>query len=127
MNNKVQEELDFDTETLPDRRWREHMHNLLRHTRGRGKVLLLLLLLITVLLAVMLALIISIVFTEHVRARTGARLARGQSAFDDLVSKIPGAPWADGTVGGIMAANADHGRMHYGWAKEDPVSSDDSP
>lgn len=37
---------------------------------------------------------------------------------EQLASKIPGAPWADGTVGGIMAANADHGRMHFNWAKE---------
>jgi len=62
---------------------------------------------------------------QAVRADTLALLA--ELSDDDLVSKIPGAPWADGTVGGIMAANADHGRMHYGWAKEDPVSSDDSP
>ena len=37
---------------------------------------------------------------------------------DQLESKIPGAPWADGTVGGIMAANAGHGRMHFKWAQE---------
>lgn len=37
---------------------------------------------------------------------------------EQLQSKIPGAPWADGTVGGIMAANADHGRMHFKWAQE---------
>ncbi len=37
---------------------------------------------------------------------------------DQLASKIPGTPWADGTVGGIMAANADHGRMHFKYAKE---------
>jgi hypothetical protein len=50
-----------------------------------------------------------------VRADTLALLA----SLDDeqLSSKIPGAPWADGTVGGIMAANADHGRTHFGWAK----------
>jgi hypothetical protein len=42
---------------------------------------------------------------------------------EDLASKIPGAPWSDGTVGGIMAANADHGRMHYGWAEEDSVAA----
>lgn len=50
-----------------------------------------------------------------VRAETLALLA---SLTDkQLESKIPGTPWADGTVGGIMAANADHGRMHYGWAE----------
>lgn len=37
---------------------------------------------------------------------------------EQLDSKIPGTPWADSTVGGIMAANADHGRMHFKWAKE---------
>lgn len=36
---------------------------------------------------------------------------------EQLESKIPGTPWADSTVGGIMAANADHGRMHFNWAK----------
>lgn len=41
----------------------------------------------------------------------------------DLASKIPGAPWADGTVGGIMAANADHGRMHFKWAKEGSLAA----
>jgi DinB superfamily len=37
---------------------------------------------------------------------------------EQLESKIPGAPWADGTVGGIMAANADHGRIHFKYARE---------
>ena len=56
-----------------------------------------------------------------IRAETLALLA--ELSDDDLASKIPGAPWADGTVGGIMAANADHGRMHWAWATEDPVSA----
>lgn len=55
------------------------------------------------------------------RAETLAYLA--ELSDDDLASVIPGAPWADGTVGGIMAANADHGRMHWQWATEDPVSA----
>ncbi len=58
---------------------------------------------------------------QAVRADTIALLA--ELSDEDLASKIPGAPWADGTVGGIMAANADHGRMHYGWAEEDPVGA----
>ncbi len=62
---------------------------------------------------------------QAVRAETLGLLA--ELSDEDLASKIPGAPWADGTVGGIMAANADHGRMHYGWAKEDPVSATDAP
>jgi hypothetical protein len=51
-----------------------------------------------------------------VRADTLALLAE----LDDeqLASKIPGAPWADGTVGGIMAVHADHASMHQHWARE---------
>jgi hypothetical protein len=55
-----------------------------------------------------------------IRSETLALLA--SLSDEDLASKIPGAPWADGTVGGIMAANADHGRMHYKWAEEGTAS-----
>lgn len=37
---------------------------------------------------------------------------------EQLASKIPGAPWADGTVGGIMAVHTDHQVMHSTWAAE---------
>jgi hypothetical protein len=37
---------------------------------------------------------------------------------EQLEEKLPGAPWADGTIGGVLAANADHGRMHWKWAKD---------
>jgi hypothetical protein len=60
---------------------------------------------------------------QAVRADTLALLA--ELSDEDVSSKIPGAPWADGTVGGIMAANADHGRMHFAWATDDPVSATD--
>ena len=36
---------------------------------------------------------------------------------DQLAVKIPGAPWSDGTVGGIMAVHADHWTMHRKWAE----------
>lgn len=51
-----------------------------------------------------------------VRAETLALLAG--LTEEQLQEKIPGAPWADGTIGGILAANADHGRMHFRWARE---------
>ncbi len=51
-----------------------------------------------------------------VRADTLRLLA--ELTDEQLESPIPGAPWADGTVGGIMAANAGHGRTHFQWAKE---------
>lgn len=50
------------------------------------------------------------------RAETLALLA--SLTDEQLQDRIPGAPWADGTIGGILAANAAHGRMHFKWAKE---------
>lgn len=52
----------------------------------------------------------------EVRADTLSLLA--ELTDEQLESVIPKAPWADGTVGGILAANADHGRMHFKWAKD---------
>jgi hypothetical protein len=37
---------------------------------------------------------------------------------EQLEEVLPGAPWADGTIGGVIGANADHGRMHWKWAKD---------
>jgi hypothetical protein len=37
---------------------------------------------------------------------------------EDLASKIPGAPWGDGTVGGVLAVHAAHHRMHRHWVEE---------
>ena len=37
---------------------------------------------------------------------------------EQLSEVLPGAPWGDGTIGGVLAANADHGRMHWKWAKD---------
>lgn len=36
---------------------------------------------------------------------------------EQLDGTIPGAPWAGGGVGEILAANAGHGRMHWAWVK----------
>ena len=37
---------------------------------------------------------------------------------EQLDEVLPGAPWADGTIGGVLAANADHGRMHWKWVTD---------
>lgn len=37
---------------------------------------------------------------------------------EDLASRIPGAPWGDGTVGGVLAIHAAHHRMHRHWTEE---------
>ena len=51
-----------------------------------------------------------------VRADTLALLAD----LDDeqLASKIPGAPWSDGTVGGVLSVHSAHSRTHRKWADE---------
>ncbi len=53
---------------------------------------------------------------QHARAETLQLLS--ELTDEQLAARLPGAPWADGTVGGVLAANADHGRMHYKWAKD---------
>jgi hypothetical protein len=51
-----------------------------------------------------------------VRADTFALLH--ELTDEQLASKIPGAPWADGTDGGIMAVHTDHTHMHQRWAAD---------
>ena len=53
---------------------------------------------------------------QKARAETLALLAK--LTDDQLAEKLPGAPWADGTLGGVIATNAHHGRMHWHWVKE---------
>ncbi|MFN0119483.1 MAG: DinB family protein [Blastocatellia bacterium] len=50
---------------------------------------------------------------QTVRAETLSLLA-GLSD-EQIAQVIPGAPWADGTSGGIIAINGDHARQHHGW------------
>jgi len=52
---------------------------------------------------------------EEVRAETLALLA--QLSDEQLAEKLPGAPWADGTIGGVLATNGDHGRQHWSWLR----------
>jgi hypothetical protein len=53
---------------------------------------------------------------QQVRAETLALL--GELTDEQLAEKLPGAPWADGTVGGVLGVNGDHSRRHYQWARE---------
>lgn len=50
---------------------------------------------------------------QQIRASTLSLLAELSDA--QLEEKIPGAPWGDGTVGGIIAINDDHAKQHFGW------------
>lgn len=55
---------------------------------------------------------------QHARSVTLALLA--ELTDEQLDEVLPGAPWADGTIGGVLAANADHGRMHWKWVTDAP-------
>ena len=37
----------------------------------------------------------------------------GSLTDEQLQQLLPGAPWGDGTIGGVMAINGDHSRRHY--------------
>jgi hypothetical protein len=53
---------------------------------------------------------------QRVRADTLALLA--ELTDEQLGETLPGAPWADGTIGGVLGVNADHGRTHWQWARD---------
>jgi len=48
---------------------------------------------------------------QKIRSETLGLLA--ELTDQQLQEKVPGAPWADGTIGGILSVNADHGRNHF--------------
>lgn len=37
---------------------------------------------------------------------------------EQLASPLPGAPWADGTIGGVIMTNAMHAIQHWTWVEE---------
>jgi hypothetical protein len=51
----------------------------------------------------------------RVRSDTLALLA--ELTDEQLASKIPGAPWSDGTVGGVLSVHAAHARTHRQWSE----------
>jgi len=61
-------------------------------------------------------------FSEVVALTGAARDATLQLVAElsdaQLEEQLPTAPWADGTIAGVLGANADHGRMHWKWLEE---------
>ncbi len=51
-------------------------------------------------------------------ARGETLLLMAELSDEQLGETLPGAPWADGTIGGVLGANADHGRMHWHWVEK---------
>lgn len=50
---------------------------------------------------------------QKIRGETLALIA--ELSDEQLSERLPGAPWGDGTIGGVIAINADHARQHFGW------------
>lgn len=50
---------------------------------------------------------------QSVRAETLTLLS--ELTDEQLGEALPGAPWADGTIGGVLGTNAAHVRMHWDW------------
>jgi hypothetical protein len=58
------------------------------------------------------------------RARADTLALLGELSDEQLSERLPGAPWGDGTLGGVLAANADHGRMHWRWVADSGLFAD---
>src|ERR1019366_2200375 len=58
-------------------------------------------------------------FSEVVALTGAARSATlellAELSDKQLEERLEGSPWADGTVGGVLGANADHARQHWTW------------
>lgn len=64
-----------------------------------------------------------VAFTSAARSATLQLLA--ELSDEQLEERLEGAPWADGTLGGVLGVNADHAKMHWNWVIEaDLLSSD---
>jgi hypothetical protein len=62
-----------------------------------------------------------VALNQAARADTLALLSELTDA--QLLATLPGAPWADGTIGAVIAVNADHGRMHWKWLTDGLAAS----
>jgi hypothetical protein len=57
-----------------------------------------------------------VALTARSRASTLALLS--ELSDEQLAETLEGAPWADGTLGGVLGVNADHARQHWHWVTE---------
>jgi hypothetical protein len=52
------------------------------------------------------------------RARSATLALLSELSDEQLGERLEGAPWADGTLGGVLGVNADHAHMHWNWVSE---------
>lgn len=51
-------------------------------------------------------------------ARSATLRLLSELSDTQLAERLEGAPWADGTLGGVLGVNAEHGKMHWNWVTE---------
>ncbi|HVA52779.1 MAG TPA: DinB family protein [Acidimicrobiales bacterium] len=52
------------------------------------------------------------------RARGETLRLLSELSDSQLEERLEGAPWGDGTLGGVLGANARHARIHWDWATD---------
>ena len=61
---------------------------------------------------------------KHRTARAATLTFIESIADEDLTTPIPGAPWGDGTIAGVLHANSLHERQHLAWIDEGLAARD---
>lgn len=51
-------------------------------------------------------------------ARAETRRVLDELTDEQLATKVPGAPWMDGSIGGVLLTNAYHQIQHWKWVEE---------
>jgi hypothetical protein len=57
-------------------------------------------------------------FADLDAARADTLKLLDELSDEQLASPLPGAPWADGTIGGVLITNAYHAIQHWQWVEE---------
>ena len=61
---------------------------------------------------------IDALFADLDAARADTLKLLDELTDEQLASPLPGAPWADGTIGGVLITNAYHAIQHWQWVEE---------
>jgi hypothetical protein len=57
-------------------------------------------------------------FADLDAARADTLALMDELTDEQLAAPLPGAPWADGTIGGVLITNAYHAIQHWQWVEE---------
>jgi hypothetical protein len=60
---------------------------------------------------------LEVILAEFVATRAESLALLARLTDEQLALPVPGAPWADGTIGGVLITNAGHATQHLGWVE----------